>query len=352
MADETFSAQPNSISPDDTDETLLDITLPMSFNTISESVTIPASPSAPAWPPPYPLYRRRETISSSQLILIISLVGLLIVGGLALVIYSATAQYHSNLKAQATHEAQATAQVYASVTAQAQATNQALATVQTSINATATAQANAAATATAQVNQATATATAFQDMLSSATSGTAALDDPLSDNSQNNNWDEGATKTGNCMFTNGVYEASEALQGYLQPCIAEATNFRDFVYQIQVSITEGNQGGILFRANGANGTFYLFRIGTDGSYALDRYNGKQHSATLASGFSDAITVGLNQANQLAVYAKGSALYLFINGQYVTSLKDSTLSSGQIGVVALDYSVPSQVAFSDAQVWKL
>jgi hypothetical protein len=119
-----------------------------------------------------------------------------------------------------------------------------------------------------------------------------------------------------------------------------------------VSITEGNQGGILFRANGANGTFYLFRIGTDGSYALDRYNGKQHSATLASGFSDAITIGLNQANQLAVYAKGSALYLFINGQYVTGLKDSTLSSGQIGVVALDYSVPSQVAFSDAQVWKL
>lgn len=352
MADDIFSAQPDSISPDDTDKTLSDITLPMRFSALSESITIPDSQHAAVWPPPYPMYRRRETFSSAQLILIISLVGLLILSGLGLVIYAATVQYHSSLKAQATRQAQATALVHATVTAQAQATNQVLATAQAHIDATATAQANAAATATAQVNQATATATSFQDMLSTVTSGTAALDDPLSDNSQHNGWDEGATKTGNCMFTNDEYQASEALQGYLQPCIAEATNFSNFVYQVQLSITQGNQGGILFRADGANGTFYLFRIGTDGSYALDLYNGKQHSKTLASGFSDAISTGINQANQMAVYAKGSTLYLFINGQYVTGLSDSTLSSGEIGVVALDYSVPSLVTFSDAQVWKV
>lgn len=351
MPDEISPAQQHSISSGDTDETLPDLSLPERFSATTDSIT-PVRPLNAVWPPPYPMYRRRETISSNQLILIFSLVALLIVGGLGLVIYSALAQYHSNLKVQATRQAQATAQVYATVAAQTQATNQALATVQAHINATATAQANAATTATAQVNQATATATSFQDMLSTITSGTAALDDPLSDNSQNNQWDEGATKTGNCMFTNGVYQASEALQGYLQPCIAEVTNFSNFVYQVQLSITQGNQGGILFRADGANGSFYLFRIGTDGSYAFDLYNGKQHSTTLASGFSDAITGGLNQSNQLAVYAKGSTLYLFVNGQYLTGLTNSTLSSGQIGVVALDYSVPSLVTFSDAQVWQI
>jgi hypothetical protein len=351
MADERFSRQADSISSSDTDVTVPDLPLIVGSSTTQDS-TISNDPTIATWPPPYPIYRRRETLSPATLAFIIILVTLLFAGGLSLVIYSATQQYRTNLDTQAALEAHATARVYASVTAQAQATNQALATVQTHIDATATAQANALATATAQVNQATATATTFQDMLSSVTGGSAALNDPLSDNSQHNHWDEGATKTGNCMFTGNAYQASEALQGYLQPCIAESTNFSNFVYQVQLSITQGNQGGILFRADGANGTFYLFRIGTDGSYAFDLYNGSKHSSTLASGYSTAITTGLDQSNQLAVYARGSTFYLFANGQYITSLKDGTLSSGQIGVVALDYSIPSQVKFSDAQVWTI
>jgi hypothetical protein len=351
MADERFSPQPDIISSRDTDETLPDLSLMLDSSTTSDNTT-PSGQTTAVWPPPYPMYRRRETLSPAMLLLIILLVTLLIAGGLSLVIYSATEQYHSSLKAQAALDAQATAHVYATVTAQAQATNQVLATAQAGINATATAQANVAATATAQIDQATATATSFQDMLSTITSSTAALDDPLSDNSLNNHWDEGARKTGNCMFTANGYQASEALQGYFQPCIAESTNFGDFVYQVQLSITQGNQGGILFRADGANGKYYLFRIGTDGSYAFDLYNGRKHSSTLVSGFSQAITTGINQANQLAIYAKGSTFYLFINGQYITGLKDTTLSSGQIGVVALDYSVPSQVTFSNARVWNL
>jgi hypothetical protein len=227
-----------------------------------------------------------------------------------------------------------------------------LATAQANINATATAQANRVASATAQANQVTATVTSLQSMLSSATSGTAALDDPLSDNSLNNGWDVGATKSAGCLFTNGNYRANEAQQGYFQPCIAESSDFSNFVYKVQMTITQGNQGGMLFRADGANGTFYLFRIGTNGSYALDLYKGSKQASTLASGFSAAITTGLNQANQLTVFARGSTLDLFANSEYVTTVSDATLSSGQIGVVALDYSIPSQVTFSDAQVWKV
>lgn len=323
----------------------------MDSNASSDSTTIVGTTNA-VWPPPSPMYRRRETLSPATLSFIVILVTLLIASGLSLVIYSATLQYHSTLKAQAALDAQATAHVYASASVQAQATNQALATVQANIDATATAQANSIVTATAQVNQATATATSFQDMLSTITSAPPALHDPLSDNSHNNHWDEGATKTGNCLFANNAYQASEALQGYLQPCIAESTKFSNFVYQVQLSITQGNQGGILFRADGAKGSFYLFRIGSDGTYAFDLYNGSKHSSTLASGFSTAITTGLNQSNQLTVYANGGTFYLFINGQYITGLKNSTLSSGQIGVVALDYSIPSQVTFSSVQVWTI
>ncbi|HLI09732.1 MAG TPA: hypothetical protein VKV40_24430 [Ktedonobacteraceae bacterium] len=349
MADEQFSRPADGISSGDIDVTVPDLPLRIRSSTAPNG-TISHDPTIAIWPPPYPMYRRHETLSPATLAFIIVLVTLLFAGGLSLASYSATEQYRTNLNTQAALEAQATERVYASVTAQVQATSQVLATVQAHIDATATAQANAIATATAQVNQATATATAFQGMLSTVTSGTAALDDSLSDNTQHNHWDEGATKTGHCIFTKNAYQASESLQGYLQPCIAESTDFSNLVYQVQLSITQGNQGGILFRADGANGTFYLFRVGTDGSYAFDLYNGSKHSATLASGYSTAITTGLNQSNQLAVYARGSTFSLFANGQYITSLKDGTLSSGQIGVAALDYNVPSQVTFSNARVW--
>lgn len=346
MADESFSLQPDYIS---SDRTVAEIPLDERFT--SES-TLNNESLVAVWPPPRQMYRRRETLSPLMLTLIIALVTLLIVGSLGLVAYLATVQYHTTLTTQAKLDTQATAHIYATASAQTQATAQALATTQANIDTTATAQANQTAVATAQANQATATATAFQGMLTTATSGTAALHDPLSDNSLNNAWDEGATKTGGCRFTNGSYQANEALQGYFQPCIAEAARFSNFAYQVQMTITQGTQGGILFRADGTLKTFYLFRIGTDGSYALDLYRGSKQATTLVSGFSPAITTGVNQANQLTVLAQSNTLDLFANGQFITSTSDTDLSSGQIGVVALDYSIPSEASFSDAQVWKL
>jgi len=42
----------------------------------------------------------------------------------------------------------------------------------------------------------------------------------------------------------------------------------------------------------------------------------------------------------------------VNQQYVASVTDASLSSGEIGVVAYDESVPTQIEFSNAQVWDL
>jgi hypothetical protein len=105
MADERFSSQPDIISCRDADETLPDLSLALGSSTTSDN-TMPSRQTTAVWPPPYPLYRRRETISPAMLLLIISLVTLLIAGGLSLVIYSATEQYHSSLKAQASLDAQ------------------------------------------------------------------------------------------------------------------------------------------------------------------------------------------------------------------------------------------------------
>ena len=73
---------------------------------------------------------------------------------------------------------------------------------------------------------------------------------------------------------------------------------------------------------------------------------------MSSGFSVAIATGTGQSNTLAVIANKSTLSLFANSTYIASMTDSALSSGQIGVVALDFTLPTDVEFSNAQIWTL
>jgi hypothetical protein len=310
-------------------------------------------PARAAWPPP-PRPRGRQTFPGGTSILLIILALILGGGGLGFIVFSTTTQYNKVLNTQATARALSTARANANRLALTQqATNQALATQQANIYETATALTGS--TATAQVNSDTATATAnrLQNLLNQDTSGTPTLNDALSDNSGNHQWDEIINPEGNtgCQFNNGVYHALEALRGFLQPCFAEGSNFSNFVYQVTMTIDQGDQGGIIFRANGAKGQYYVFRIGVDGSYTLERYNNNQLT-TLSSGFSPAIATGTGQSNTLSVMADKSTFYLFANQSYITTARDSTFTSGQIGVVVLDFTLPTDIEFSNAQVWVL
>ena len=309
------------------------------------------------WPPPPRTNLAPQGLSTGMVILLVVLAVVLIGGGLGFTIYSATAQYHKQLTTQATSQVQSTIQAQNTALSKTQvvlqATNQALATAQAGILATATAQAGATATATAAGNLGTATATALENLLANDTSGNPALMDSLSDNTHGNQWDEGLVGNGNtgCFF-NQDYHVREAQVNFLQPCFADTTNFSNFVYEVQMTIDHGSQGGILFRADKSMGQYYLFRVGTNSSYTLEVYKNNKSVMTLSSGISSAISTGDGQSNQMAVIAKNNSLYLYVNQQLVTSVVDSTLSAGQIGVAAVDYSTPTEAEFSNVQVWKL
>jgi hypothetical protein len=312
-----------------------------------------SSPVGTAWPPP-PRPRRRQTFPSGAGIFFAIVALVLVVSGLGFIIFTASTQYNKSLNTQSTAEARSTARANATKLALTQqVTNQALATQQAYIYATASALVGS--TATAQVNSETVTATAntLQNLLNQDTSGTPAFSDALSDNSSNNTWDTIINPEGNtgCQFNNGTYHVLESLRGFLQPCFAEASNFSNCVYQVTMTIDQGNQGGLIFRANNAKSQYYLFRVGTDGSYTLERYNNSQLT-TLSSGFSIAIATGVGQSNTLAVIADKSTFYLFANSTYIATATDSAFTSGQIGVVTLDFTLPTNVEFSNAQVWPL
>ncbi len=182
--------------------------------------------------------------------------------------------------------------------------------------------------------------------------GTLVLNDPLSDNSNGNFWGEESGSISMCKFSGGAYHASISQPGLIRFCTASTTNFGNFAYQVQMTVIEGNYGGVAFRANDTNANFYYFQIGIDGSYALDIYNNNNFISTLKSGTNSAINTGLNQSNLIAVVTSGGNIALYVNNQNVDNVSDSTYSQGEIGVAASSNGNPTEVVFSNAKVWTL
>lgn len=323
-----------------------------------QETVVDVVPVLVSWPPPPRDIPRRPAGPTGVTIVAMVLALVLVLGGLGFIVFSTTRQYNATLRTSATVLARSTAHGEATSAAATrqilQGTAQALSTAEANIQATATAEAGITATVAAGNDAATATTTALGDLLTQKTSGTAALDDTLTDNSGNHQWDVGTTNNDNtgCKFINGDYHALQAKLGFIQACFATSTSFSNFVYEVTMTIDKGGRGGILFRADKANSVYYLFHIGTDGTYTLDLYNTNNAHTTLTQGTSSAITTGIGQSNQLAVIADSGTLYLYANQQYLTTVNDTTLTSGQIGVVAINDHLPTEVEFSDAKVWTL
>ena len=121
-----------------------------------------------------------------------------------------------------------------------------------------------------------------------------------------------------------------------------------------MTLLRGDQGGLVFRADGVNSKFYYFRIGRDGSYGLYLYTDTlgTHAQTLASGLTPAVHTGLNIPNVVAVVAHGSTLDLYVNMQRIASVNNNAYSSGQIGVAAAYATESTEVSFSNVKVWTL
>nr|MBA2286940.1 DUF1080 domain-containing protein [Ktedonobacteraceae bacterium] len=237
----------------------------------------------------------------------------------------------------------------------AQATSTAQAIQATQVQNTAIAQQHANATAT-HIAQVTATAQALandpQALFTFATSATPVLNDPLNAQSSNG-WSTHKNADGSgCAFTGNTLHVTTTASTRGADCLAQATTFNDFAYQVQMTIAKGDDGGVVFRLDTGASKLYFFAIGTDGSYLLVA-SGTSGQKLLAGGTSPFITKGVNQPNTLTIIARGTAIDLYVNKQFVTKADDNGSSSGLIGVFASNtQSTTTDVAFTNAQVWKL
>jgi hypothetical protein len=223
-------------------------------------------------------------------------------------------------------------------------------------NAVATATAQAGATATEQTAatatvQAVATITTAQQIYAQATNGTPAFDDPLSDD--RNNW--GLLNTswgGTCAFTNGAYHIALSKAGYWLFCVPiDMTNLDNFALQVQMSIAQGNKGGVIFDVFQNN--FYRVFISSTGNYVLTQYTTSGNKTLdLETGSSPAIKTGLNQPNIMTVIVNHSNFYFYVNSQFVTSTRLNSYRQGNIGLSALSDNQPTEAVFSNFKIWTL
>ena len=185
--------------------------------------------------------------------------------------------------------------------------------------------------------------------------GQLVLNDALHDQSSGVNWQEGVNdQPASCLFKDGGYVAFQPLTGYFHPCVAQKTDYTNFTYEVQMTIQQGDFGGIVFRAEDSiDSHYYLFRIHTDGSYWLYRYVDRTgaHAVELVHGSVQLFNKGLGKQNRLAVVAQADQLSLYVNGRLISTLQDAGYTHGQIGVLAGSlYNGPAQALFQNVKVW--
>ncbi|MHB8599819.1 MAG: family 16 glycoside hydrolase [Ktedonobacteraceae bacterium] len=181
-----------------------------------------------------------------------------------------------------------------------------------------------------------------------ATSGPPTLSDPMTGPYVHTWWDQWAS----CFYAGGVYHVTAPQQNLGTVCDDQGRTFSNFAFQVKMTILKGDMGGVVFRSTHENLQTYKFLIGTDDTYFLNVSPYKGKCKLLASGYSAAIQNGLPQSNTLTVIARGSSIYLYINGQAVTQVKDSTATSGMIGLFADNVAQATDVVFRDVKVWQL
>ncbi len=242
------------------------------------------------------------------------------------------------------------------------ATNTAFAQETTTANAAA-AYATATQTSlmqTAVAKNATATKIASDSTTATAwagiTSGTLIFNDSLQGNNSTSNWDTSPSgpNNNNCSFTAGQYHATVQQTLYpVQPCFAQNTDFANCTYQVTMSILTGDQGGLIFHGNEGAGTFYYFYINIDGSFGLDIFSNNSYQTTLQDGISTAINTGQKRINQLTITATDYTFQLYVNKSLLATVPDtqSSFSHGEIGVAAWSKGKPTDVAFTNAEVWQ-
>jgi hypothetical protein len=157
-------------------------------------------------------------------------------------------------------------------------------------------------------------------------------------------------------FTNASYESSRYFyEGGRYGIETIGANLISWTWQghysdlvLEVTIVpeeEAGEAGVLFRREG-DYQFYAFTVSTDGRYCLKKMSqsgGEGWETLLDWSESPHLETGV-AANRLQVVGVGSQISLYANGQYLTTVLDSSYAGGEIGLAVGTFENEARALF--------
>jgi hypothetical protein len=157
---------------------------------------------------------------------------------------------------------------------------------------------------------------------------------------------------GSCQFKGSSLHVTQSKSPNYFYCTASTEEYTSATFEVQMTMIQGDCGGITFRASSTANKLYFYRVCVDGAYDLYLYvdSSGNTARTLLKSTSPVIHKGVNQANLLAVVTNGSQIDLYVNKQKVDSINDTTYKQGLFGVVANSLTGTTEVTYSNARIW--
>lgn len=150
-------------------------------------------------------------------------------------------------------------------------------------------------------------------------------------------WSTGGDNYSVGQVVDGTYDLT-ITEPNISRWAAAGQSFSNGVFEVEATPTEGpldNGYGLLLRADPAKGSFYLFKVSSDGFVWIGRYRDGVEDGTIigTSWFeSSAVEQGLGVTNRLRVQAEAGNLIFFVNDQEVGRVTDNTFTSGDVGLL--------------------
>jgi serine/threonine protein kinase len=166
-------------------------------------------------------------------------------------------------------------------------------------------------------------------------------------------WEIGDYETGSVGYENGVYSVISL--GNKKPMWGVADQFlTDLIIEVDATqVSAGpendNEYGVGCRIQ-PDGDGHYLSISGDGYYSIWVNYGLDWVALLDWTPSDAIQRG-NATNHIRAVCDGPALSLFVNGQHLATVEDTTFAGGDIALTATSYEgTATKIVFDDVVVY--
>jgi hypothetical protein len=146
-------------------------------------------------------------------------------------------------------------------------------------------------------------------------------------------WTSGRTTAGSVVFGKGELSLGVAQpKGYLYS-LRQETDLSDFYLEITASPSicrDEDEYGVLFRISQTL-DFFRFGLNCSGEARLDRFVSGVATSPQPPILSGSVPPGAPSSSQIGIWASNSEMRFYVNGEYLFTIRDSTLKSGGLGV---------------------